>query len=468
MLQRKIETALANWKRRSSHALLVTGARQVGKSYSIRAFGTANYGSFVEFNLFANGRAKQVLSGAEDATDLINRIALLAETELVEHDTLIFFDEIQEYPDIVTMAKALVEDGRYSYVFSGSMLGTEFKGIRSFPVGYVEEITMRPLDFEEFCWALSIPRSILDSIRDRFDSRTPVETYVHEQMLKNFRSYLLVGGMPEVVQQFLDQGRSIPGIRALQNELVAQYRVDIGKYAAGQALRVREIFDHIPLQLEEPEGRFILSSLGKDVRFERWETDFLWLVNAGVALKTECVSEAKSPLRRTRERSKFKLYQSDTGMLLSRYPMSTARALYLDERTPNLGGIYENAVAQELAAQSISAYYFMTAQTGEVDFIFEGISGRVVPLEVKSGRRFRSHAALDKLLANKETRAREGFVLCRNNVAVEDKVVYLPFYMTFCLNHLTEQSLDDFVIDPWMPGEVPAIIGSKGPRFDQL
>ena len=168
--------------------------------------------------------------------------------------------------------------------------------------------------------------------------------------------------MPEVVQQFLDQGHSIPGIRALQNEPVAQYRVDIGKHAEGQALRVREIFDHLPLQLEEPEGRFVLSSLGKDVRFERWKTDFLWLVNAGVALKTECVSEAKSPLRR----------------------------------------------------------------------------------------------------------AREGFVLCRNNVAVEYKAVYPPFYMTFCLSRLTEQSLGGFAIDPWMPGEAPAAVGTKGSRFDQL
>lgn len=448
MLRRKIEGQLLAWKGESRKALLVTGARQIGKSYSIRAFGKAHYRSYVEFNLLENGRAKKVFSEATDVADLINRIVLLSDVPLVDHDALVFIDEIQELPDIMTMAKFLVEDGRFSYAFSGSMLGTEFKGVRSYPVGYVREATMRPLDFEEYCWALNVPEAVLDDVRAAFVERVPVERYVHESLLRNFRTYLVVGGMPEVVQRYIDDGYALASTRSLQSELVAQYRHDIEKYAGAAALRVRDVFDRIPLQLEEPNSRFVVSSLGADARYGRYAKDFLWLVNAGVALKVERVSEAKSPLKRTELPSKFKLYHSDTGMLLSRYPQSTARAAYLDERAPNLGGVYENAVAQELVAQGIVPYYFLDAARNEVDFLIEGKCGRVVPIEVKSGRKFRNHAAIDGVLANRASRACEGVVLCRSNVEVEGKITYVPFYMCFCLSELVEAGEPDFAVRP--------------------
>ncbi len=450
MLRRKVTERLLEWKRISHKALLVTGARQIGKSYAIRDFGRSNYGVYYEANLLLDADARESLTKARDAADFVSRVAMLSKQTLVEGDTLIFVDEIQEFPEIVTLMKALVEDGRFSYVFSGSMLGTEFKGISSFPVGYVERITMRPLDFEEYCWAVGVSAEVLAGIRDHMVNRVPVEDYVHEAMLRNFRSYLVAGGMPEVVQDYIDSSYSLIRTRQLQSELVDQYRTDIAKYAGKRAFAVRSIFDRLPLELEGENHRFILSSLREGARLDEYVEDFLWLTNAGVGLNVSRATEARSPLLRTESASFFKLYESDTGMLVSRYPQSTARAIYLDQKSANLGGVFENAVALELAALGIPAWYYFTTAEGEVDFLIDGKKGKVVPIEVKSGVKVHAHAALDNLLAKPGLKIPEAIVLSRENVSQEGKVTYLPIYMTFCLDELVEREADagDFRFAP--------------------
>lgn len=334
MLRRKVTDRLVSWKETSQKALLVTGARQVGKSFAIREFGKSNYSNYVEINLLLDADAKAAIVGASNAVDFINRVALLSKSQLIEGDTLIFIDEIQEYQEIVTLIKALVEDGRYSYIFSGSMLGTEFKGISSFPVGYVEQVVMRPMDFEEFCWAVGVEAPFLDQIRTCLRERRAVEGYLHDAMIRNYRAYIVAGGMPEVVQAYVDSGFSLVQTRALQQELVRQYAQDVGKYAQKRAFEVRSIYNQIPVQLEGDVHRFKLSSLRDQARFSSFHHDFLWLVHAGVGLKVSQVTEARCPLKRTEKASKFKLYQSDTGMLVSRYPQSAARAIYLDMKIP--------------------------------------------------------------------------------------------------------------------------------------
>ena len=454
MLRRKVTEQLEHWKRMPSKALLVTGARQIGKSYAIREFGKRSYACYFEVNLLLDGEATGILTAAHSAADFINRLALLSPTPLVEGDTLIFIDEVQEYPDILTLAKALVEDGRYSFAFSGSMLGTELHGIRSFPVGYAHQLTMRPLDFEEFSWAVGVEERFLNEVRACLRERRPVDDALHNVMLRNFRAYMVAGGMPEVVQNYIDSGFSLVKTRSIQEQLVRQYAQDISKYAGRRAFEVRSIFDRIPVQLEEETHRFRVSRLEDGARYSRYDQDFLWLVNAGVGLMVPQVTEAKSPLRRTEANGKFKLYESDTGMLVSRYPQSAARAVYLDQKDPNLGGIYENVVAQELAAQGVDQWYYQSDAVGEVDFVIEGRAGHVVPIEVKSGRKVRSHAALDRLLQVGEYKIHEGVVLSRNNLSKEGNVLYLPIYMTFCLNELTEQAPDagvDFSFAPALP-----------------
>ena len=450
MLERKVTDRLLRWKQASHKALLVTGARQIGKSYAIREFGRANYAVYYEANLLLDADARESLTRARNAADFISRIAMLCDQTLVKGKTLVFIDEIQEYPEIVTLMKALVEDGRFSYVFSGSMLGTEFKGISSFPVGYVERITMRPMDFEEFCWAVGVSRETLANIRERMARRIPVEDFVHEAMLRNFRSYLITGGMPEVVQNYIDSSYSLVSTRQIQNDLVGQYRIDIAKYAGKRAFDIRSVFDRLPLELEGKNHRFVLSSLGEGARMDEHTQDFLWLTNAGVALVVPRATEARSPLLRTENDSFFKLYESDTGMLVSRYPQSTARAIYTNRKDANLGGIFENAVAQELAALGIPSWYYYTSADGEVDFLIEGKHAHVVPIEVKSGTKVRSHAALDHLMARTGLKIPEAIVLSRNNISREGKITYLPIYMTFCLDELVETEHDaaDFTFAP--------------------
>lgn len=448
MLKRKVTEHLASWKNTTKKALLVTGARQVGKSFAIREFGKAEFGSYFEANLALDADARETLFGARNASDFINRISLLTHSPLKEGDALVFIDEIQEYPEIVTLAKALVEDGRFRYAFSGSMLGTEFKGITSFPVGYVEQLVMRPLDFEEFSWAVGVGEDPLADVRACLREQHEVPGYLHDAFSRNFRAYLVAGGMPEVVQAYIDAGYSLTRTRALQSALVSQYAQDISKYAGARALSVRDIFDLLPLQLEEDSHRFVLASIEEEARYDTYDRDFLWLVNAGVAHMVRQTTEAKSPLRRTEVPGRFKLYQSDTGMLLSRYPQATARAVYLDRRDQNLGGIYENAVAQGLAAAGIPLWYFSSERVGEVDFLMQGAYGRVVPIEVKSGRKVKSHAALNRLLGVSEYRIRDAIVLSRNNVSKEGSVLYAPIYTIFCLDEFTEKDDEDFTFAP--------------------
>ncbi len=448
MLKRKVTEQLVSWKDTTNKALLVTGARQVGKSFAIREYGKAAFATYYEANLALDTEARDTLFGARNATDFINRISLLSHTPLKEGNALVFIDEIQEYPEIVTLAKALVEDGRYRYAFSGSMLGTEFKGITSFPVGSVKQLVMRPLDFEEFSWAVGVGEGPLAEVRACLRDRREVPSYLHDALLRNFRAYLVAGGMPEVVQAYIDAGYSLSRTRALQSDLVGQYAQDISKYAGSRALHVREIFDLLPLQLQEDPHRFVFARIEDEARYDTYDRDFLWLVNAGVAHMVRQATEAKSPLRRTEVPGRFKLYQSDTGMLLSRYPQDTARAVYLDRRNQNLGGVYENAVAQGLAAANVPLWYFSSAGIGEVDFLMQGAYGRVIPIEVKSGRKVRGHAALNRLLNVHEYRIRDAVVLSRNNVSQQGPVLYAPIYMTYCLDELAEGDVGDFTFAP--------------------
>lgn len=356
MLKRKITAKLEAWKAIAREkALLVVGARQVGKSFAIREFGKTHYTCFVEINLFEDKRAREALSASVDVSDFISRVTVLSGQAIVPGDTLVLIDEIQEAPDVVTMAKFLVEDGRCDWAFSGSMLGTEFKGVRSYPVGSVHELPMHPLDFEEFCWAIGVSGEALESVRRCCQDETPVEAYIHEALMANFRTYIVSGGMPEAVQRLVDSDGDIASVRQVLEGLNRQYRRDISKYAAVRSLQVQSIFDQLPVQLEGEARRFVLNSVDPQARYEKYQRDFVWLTNAGVALKTDLVDEPKSPLLKTANPMKFKLYQSDTGMLMARYPISLAQAAYLDEKDPNLGGVYENVVAQQLTARAISS-----------------------------------------------------------------------------------------------------------------
>ncbi len=434
VFKRKAYRAFERWRMRSDKTVLcVTGARQVGKSTLVEHLGQQAFERFVEINLLEKPAAKRALTGSSSADDLISRISLFTKDELIPGKTLIFIDEIQELPDLMTMAKFLVQDGRFAYAFSGSMLGTELKRVRSYPVGFVTELTMYPMDFEEFCWANEVSGNALATVTECCRDRLPVPDYLHEHMLAYFRAYMVVGGMPAAVREFREGSGDLARVRIVQTELVNSYVHDITKYAGRAAPEVRAIFEQLPMQLDERSVRFKLNSLEPKARYEKFSRDFNWLVSAGVALKCNIVNDPKSPLKATERPSYFKLYESDTGMLVSRYPLAVARALYTDEREPNLGHLFENAFAQTLASFGSDIFYYMNRKRGEVDFMIEDSSGQVLPIEIKSGRSPRMHAALTTLLETKQFHGKEGYVFSRQNVGATDRVVYLPWYAASCL-----------------------------------
>ena len=427
MLYRKAERILENFKE-GHKALLVTGARQVGKTYLIRDFGKRNYEQFVEINFLKDQSAAKTLSQVTDTEDLFIRLSALSDKPLISGKTLFFLDEIQVVPDLVTHMKFLVEDGRFRYILSGSMLGVELKGLRSQPVGFMDIHEMYPLDFEEFMIANNVQPAVTDYLKGCLEARKPVEDSINERFHKLFRLYLIVGGMPEVVQKYVET-HNLREVQDTQEQIIRQYREDISKYDLGNKLYIKEVFDRIPSEINSKNKRFILKETNQKKRFEQYKNTFLWLKNAGVALPVHVVEEPKVPLEISSKTNLFKLFLNDVGLLASMYEKDGVQLKILNnELGINNGSIFENAAAQELKAHGFDLYYYNNKKNGEVDFLIE-INGNVVPIEIKSGKDYSRHQALSNLLSNKDYNIKESFVMAQCNVREESGITYLPVYM---------------------------------------
>lgn len=438
MLERAFYQKLLNWKRSNERkALLVDGARQIGKTTLIEEFSRREYADSIKIDFIEDSTAAAYLGEAASAKDLIERLTLLVGKPVEPGRTLVFFDEVQEAPRIVTLVKYLVQDGRFPVVMSGSMLGVELHNVPSFPVGFLRIEHMFPLTFNEFCRAQNVPEAVMNSIGNAFRNREPLEATLHDRLIRLFRLYLVVGGMPEAVQRYLDTRYDLGAVRTTQTDLVALYRQDIAKYAGNRALQVKAIFDELPAQLAKENKRFQLKSLRDKARFERFANDFAWLVSAKAALKTVNVTEPKFMLKRTEEEARFKLYASDTGMLMSEYPTEVAMAALAGARDVNYGSVYENAVAQALAAAGSPLRYYHNNRKGEIDFLIETDQAKVVPVEVKSGKDYKLHTALNNLLGTPDFGIEYAYVLSEANVSTRERagkpVHYLPMYMMDCV-----------------------------------
>lgn len=447
MLKRKAYQKLLDWKQQNpDKVLLIDGARQVGKTYLVEQFGREQYDDFIKVDFLRDKQAPYV-SGASDARDLVERLSLMAGHRIVPAKTLVFFDEVQEAQNLVTLSKYLVEDGRFRLIMSGSLLGVELRHVKSFPVGFLHIETMFPLDFEEFCQNLGMVDSLWNRLGTHFEEMRPLEASLHEQLLRLFRLYVVVGGMPAAVQTYIDTTGDLGAVRDTQRDLVQLYRADISKYAGNRALQVMAIFDDIPSQLDKENKRFELKSLRKNAVYERYANDFQWLISARTALKTVNVTEPKAMLRRTEEPNRFKLYQSDIGMLTSRYPLTTAMAVISGEKDINCGSVYENVVAQELASARVALRYHRHSSRGEVDFIGETPGRKVIPIEVKSGKTYKRHVALNNLLSVDDFGVESAYVLSEANLSTEVRmgkpVRYVPLYVTpFVAQSLVSEEID--------------------------
>lgn len=434
MLERKMMSTLCNWRNAADRrALLLSGARQTGKTYLVREFARRHFENLIEVDFVADKDAGGFLAAAAGPQDLLSRLTLLSRKAATPGSTLVFLDEVQAAPEVITLVKYLVEDGRFDVVLSGSLLGVELENVRSLPVGYVASERMHPLDFEEFCWSQGVPAEMLDQVGECYASKEPVEDTLHERLVELFRLYVVIGGMPHAVQRYIDTSYDLGAVRAVQASIVELYRDDISKYAKGRSLQIKAIFDQIPNELAKENKRFHMKALKEKAEFGDFEADFLWLTNAGVALPAYLTGEPKFPLRRTQRDDRFKLYASDVGLLMQQYPRGVAMDVMGSARSVNFGSVYENAVAQQLAAHGSVLRYYYNNRKGEVDFLVETGESRVVPVEVKSGKDYKLHLALNNLLRTADYGIESACVLSERNVSTvmrEGKpVYYLPLYM---------------------------------------
>jgi predicted AAA+ superfamily ATPase len=430
MIKRKIDSFLSQFYAKERNALLITGARQTGKTFSIRQLGQT-FDSFVEINFIEHPEAVELFRHASGAADILLRLSAYTSIPLKKHRTLIFFDEVQACPEVVTAIKFLVDEGSYRYVMSGSLLGVELHDLRSEPVGYLSVKEMFPLDFEEFITAVGVHEEVKSSLRLCWEERRPIDELIHQKMMELFRLYLIVGGMPAAVDRYL-LTNNLQEVLTVQQDIIHLYRRDISKYDPNHKLSIEEIFDLLPPELNAKNKRFILKRLNEHAKFDRFEQSFLWLKHAGVALPVYNVEEPKVPLLLARSRNLFKLFSNDVGLLAAQYADGIQMRILRGDQSINYGSVYENAVAQELAAHGFNLYYYNSKQRGELDFVVEW-QGRVLPIEVKSGKDYEVHRALSNIMQCSDYDLAEALILNNGNVRVDGAFVYVPIYMMMFL-----------------------------------
>ena len=448
MLTRKIDTEIDAFYENSKMALMLTGARQVGKTDAFRRLAKRKFENYVEINFIETPEAKRIFEGTQNAKEILLRLSAFTDRPIVNGKTLVLFDEVQRCPDCVTKIKFLVDEGSCRYGLTGSLLGVEPGDLRtqtndnqdeaSEPVGYMDIKTMYPLDFEEFAEAVGVSSNIIEHIRRCFDTVTPVDSIVHEQLMRVFRLYLIVGGMPAAVWKYI-QTNSLQSVAIEQAAILNLYKKDISQYDPDRKLYLDEIFELIPSELNSKNKRFILKELNKNIKFQRYENSFLWMKSAGVAIPVYNVEEPRIPLLLNKQRNLFKLFQNDVGLLSYQYSDGIQFKILSGEVNINYGAIYENVVAQELSAKEFEhLYYFNSKKQGEVDFVIETGDGEALPIEVKSGKDYEYHHALANIMDNPEYNLKKALILCNDNVSIQGKKIYLPVYMATFIRKMND------------------------------
>ena len=440
MLYRKISSDIeAHLRSGNDKIMLVEGARQIGKSYLIREIGGRLYKNFVEVNFIKDDEENGLFRDIHKLDEFYLTLSMVAGGKLGDKsDTLVFLDEIQHYPQYLTMLKFLREDGKFTYIASGSLLGITLRNTTSIPVGSIVRKQMFQLDFEEWLMAEGWSKDALDYVRDCFKREVSVSESQHQNLLGEFRKYLLVGGLPDAVNTYLET-HNIVRVREVQESIRNLYKEDAAKYEKehGKKLLIRRIYDMIVSQMENKKKRIVAKDIRgkKGDRYEWYAEEFEYLISSGIALDVHAISNPKYPLSESVHKNLLKLYLNDVGILTGRLFEYNITPVMKDERSINLGSVYERVVAQELKAHGHDLFYYDNAKKGEVDFLVNNVSGMtVLPIEVKSGKDFTSHKALDKFLANKEYNIPSGIVLDNEReVYKKDNVTYIPIYYVMCI-----------------------------------
>lgn len=433
MLKRKYEDEIMDWLEHGKEALLLTGARQIGKTFLIKKCLERSNKAYISLNFVENKEFVGLFSAAKNHEDLLLRISLLGNKPLVKNETIIFLDEVQECKEIVTQIKFLVEEGSYKYILSGSLLGIELNDLRSAPVGSLRVIDMYPLNFLEFLWALEVQQDTLCYLKTCFDEKREVDSFVHDKMLDIFYLYLIIGGMPEAVQVYKDSN-DLQKVKVVHEKISRLYKQDFTKYEKNNKLKLREVYDTMASELNAKSKRFNITAMKNNSRYNDVENTFLWLKDAGVALPVYNIKEPKIPLLLNENRSLFKLFFSDVGLLTNQYSDIVKMKVLRKDKDINNGSLFENAVAQELFTHLMKPYYYNNKKQGEIDFVIE-IDGEVIPIEVKSGKDYKRHSALCNVIGNQGYDIKKAYILSNFNVKVDGKKIYMPIYMMMFLEN---------------------------------
>ena len=432
MLKRKIEKDIEKWLDNSEKALLVYGVRQAGKTFIIRECLKRNGCEYIEFNLINQPELVEILRDSTGIDDLILKLSLFSDKKIIPGKTVFFFDEIQRYKEIVTKIKFLVEDKRYRYILSGSLLGVEIVNLKSAPVGYLQTLYMYPMDFEEFLQIFSVGETIINNLRNCFLTKTRVDEIIHNKIMEMFNIYLIIGGMPAAVERYRNT-ENIDDVMEEHRAIIEQYKLDFTQYEEeNRKLIITHIYELIPAELNEKNKRFMIADINKNLRYERISDSFVWLWKSGVALGVFNTTEPTIPLMLNEKSALFKLFISDVGLLTTIYGKSCKLKIVNKESDINKGAVFENVVAQELHAHGYPLYYYNSKKLGEIDFIVEQ-NGKSLPIEVKSGKAYNKHSALNNLLDVKEYGIEGAFIFTNDNVKIEGKLNYLPIYMVMFL-----------------------------------
>ena len=435
MLYRKISSYLEDYlKSDTDKILILEGARQIGKSFSIRETGKRMYPNFVEINFVEDDEGEQLFKNIHRKEDFYLTLSMVAGDRLSKReDTLVFLDEIQHYPQYLTMLKFLREDRRYRYIASGSLLGVTLQGTTSIPIGSIIRKEMFQLDFEEFLIANGVGEEAISMIRAAYKNRQSLTEEHHAHILNLFRRYLLVGGMPDAVNTYLDT-HNIIKVREVQDAIRNLYADDASKYEKehSKKLLIRRIYEMIPSQMENKKKRLVAQHIqGKEGdRFNQYQEEFEYLVSSGISLSVHAISNPHFPLSESLQKNLLKLYMNDVGLLTGLLYHNNIRPILDDVRSINLGSVYESVIAQELRAHGHKLFYYDNRKQGEVDFLIDNYAAMsVLPVEVKSGKDYTIHSALKNLLNNPDYHVGSGIVVsnereCRQ----EGKVTYLPVY----------------------------------------
>ena len=447
MLYRKITSYLEDYlKSDSDKILILEGARQVGKSFSIREVGSRLYPNYVEINFVEDDEGKQLFKNIHKKEDFYLTLSMVAGDKLSSRDdTLVFLDEIQHYPQFLTMLKFLREDGRYRYIASGSLLGITLHDTTSIPVGSIIRKEMFQLDFEEFLIANGFGAEGIDRLRQSYMNRQSLAEQHHNHVLDLFHRYLLVGGLPDAVNTYLNT-HNIVKVREVQEGIRKLYAADAAKYEKEHTkkLLIRRIYEIIPSQMENKKKRIVAQEIrGKEGdRFAHYQEEFEYLISSGIALAVHAISNPHFPLSESLQKNLLKLYLNDVGLLTGLLYHNNILPVIDDVRSINLGSVYESVVAQELRAHGHKLFYYDNRKQGEVDYLIDDHTVMSAhPIEVKSGKDYTVHSALNNLLKNPDYNIQAATVISNEReIYQKGKVTYMPVYFVMFMEVDTPQT----------------------------